>query len=91
MKYNRAGEEYQNDKDKLVFAELLEGSKQTVYTVLTYNNTLYDPLGADSNRESKLPLMLRRTSKKTFDAYIKYLKTNNRIFITKAQRSFIDG
>tara|TARA_B100000497_G_C7374882_1_gene241013 strand:- start:61 stop:336 length:276 start_codon:yes stop_codon:yes gene_type:complete len=91
MKYNRSGEEYKQGKDKIVFAEVLEGSRQTVYTVITYNNTLYDPLGADSNRESKLTLALKRTSKKTFDAYIKYLKTNNRIFITKAQRSFIDG
>jgi hypothetical protein len=90
MKYNRNGEEY-SDEDILIFAEKLEGSRQTVFSVLTHNNNLYDPLGADSNRESNLILSLRNTNEDTFKSYIKYLKTNSRIYITKAQRSFLNG
>ncbi len=90
MKYNRNGEEY-SDEDILIFAEKLEGSRQTVFSVLTHNNNLYDPLGADSNRESNLILSLRNTNEDTFKFYMKYLKTNSRIYITKAQRSFLNG
>lgn len=90
MKYNRQGEQYE-EKDGVVFAEKIEGSQQIIFNVLTYNNNLYDPLGADSNRESNLNLALRKTNEDTFKAYIKYLKTNSRIYITKAQRSFLNG
>ena len=90
MKYNRQGGQYE-EKDGVVFAEKIEGSQQIIFNVLTYNNNLYDPLGADSNRESNLNLALRKTNEDTFKAYIKYLKTNSRIYITKAQRSFLNG
>tara|TARA_B100001778_G_C18369732_1_gene530209 strand:- start:469 stop:744 length:276 start_codon:yes stop_codon:yes gene_type:complete len=91
VKYNRNGEEYSVDTDSLVFAEQLEGSRQTVFSVLTHNNNLYDPLGADSNRESNLNLVLSKTNEDAFKSYMKYLKTNSRIYITKAQRSFLNG
>lgn len=90
MKYNRQGEQYE-ETDGVVFAEKVEGSQQILFSVLTHNNNLYDPLGADSNRESNLNLVLRRTNEDAFKAYIKYLKTNSRIYITKAQRSFLNG
>ena len=89
MKYNKLGQEA-DDGDK-VFAEELDGSAQTVYYVLTYNNVIYDPLGPDSNRESKLNTQLKRTSANTFNSYIKYLQTKNRIYITQATRSFMNG
>lgn len=89
MKYNKYGKEAQ-DGEK-VFAEYVDGSKQKVYSVLTYNNALYDPLGTDSHRESKLNTALKRTTKQTFDYYLHYLKDRNKIYITRAQRSFING
>lgn len=89
MKYNKQGQEA-NSTDP-VFAETLDGSVQKIYRVLTYNNMLYDPLGTDSHREKVLNMVLKKTTKQTFDYYINYLKDKNRIYITRAQRSFIDG
>lgn len=89
MKYNRHGDEaLDNDK---VFAEHIDGSRQNVYYVLTYNNSLYDPKGPESHRERVLNHSLRKTSKKTFEYYINYLQTNNPIYLRRAERSFIDG
>lgn len=87
--YNKHGEVVA-DTDK-VFAEIVNGTRQKVYYVLTYNNTLYDPLGPDSNRESNLNTELKKTNKQTFDYYMHYLKDRNRLYITRAQRSFING
>ena len=40
MKYNKYGETAQ--EGEAVFAEKIEGTKQYVHRVLTYNNSLYD-------------------------------------------------
>ena len=89
MKYNKNGKEAQTD-DK-VFAETKQGSAQTVYYVLTYNNSLYDPLGTDSHREKTLKTTLKKTDKATFDYYRHYLEERNKVYITRAQRSYING
>jgi len=89
MKYNKYGQEAQEGEK--IFAEYVDGSRQKVYSVLTYNNSLYDPLGTDSHRESKLNTVLKKTTKQTFDYYIHYLQDRNKIYITRAQRSFING
>ena len=89
MKYNKHGEEAVDGE--AVFAEKIEGSRQYIHRVLTYNNALYDPLGTDSHREKTLNTVLKQTDKATFDYYLHYLKDRNRIYITRAQRSFING
>jgi hypothetical protein len=89
MKYNKVGQETQGDEK--VFAEVVEGSVQKLYRVLTFNNVLYDPLGTDSHREKTINTVLKKTDKATFDYYMHYLKDRNRIYITRAQRSYIDG
>lgn len=89
MNYNKFGQE-SNEKDK-VFAKTIDGKIKKIYYVLTYNNLVYDPLGPDSNREANLNTVLKPTSKQTFDYYMKYLQSNNRLYITKAQRSYING
>tara|TARA_A100001201_G_scaffold128629_1_gene113727 strand:+ start:3282 stop:3551 length:270 start_codon:yes stop_codon:yes gene_type:complete len=89
MKYNKNGNEA--SENDTVFAECVDGSVQKVYYVLTHNNALYDPLGTDAHRENSINKKLKTTSKQTFDYYLHYLKDKNRIYITRAQRSFIDG
>jgi hypothetical protein len=89
MKYNKKGTEAQEGEK--VFAESVDGSAQKVYRVLTHNNALYDPLGTDSHREKTLSTALKKTDKATFDYYMHYLKDGNKIYITRAQRSFING
>jgi hypothetical protein len=34
---------------------------------------------------------LKKTSQKTLNSYLEYLRTNNKIYITQAQRSYING
>lgn len=89
MKYNKKGQPI--DVGQKVFAEHIDGVKQKVYYVLTYNNIIYDPLGPDSNRESSLRTELKKTNEDSFFAYLSYLQSNNRIYMTKAQRSYLNG
>jgi len=87
--FNKKGQPAKGE-DK-VFAYLNNGSQQIVAKVLTYNNLLYDPLGADSNRENNLDTKLRKVDAKVFGSYVKYLQTNNKLFFTHAQRLFNNG
>jgi hypothetical protein len=93
--FNRTGDNPVDDKDR-VFAKFLKvelgnGDVQKKYFVLTYNNAPYDPNGIDSHREKTLNMQLKTTSQKTFDYYVAYLKARNPIYMTKAQRSYING
>lgn len=93
--FNKFGDPISSEKDK-VFAKYLKielgnGDVQKKYFVLTYNNIPYDPSGIDSHRESTLSMKLKTVSQTTFDSYVLYLKTRNPIYMTKAQRSFING
>lgn len=92
--YNRSGQLSEN-KEK-IFARYTEivlskGDKQKRYFIMTHNNVPYDPLGIDSHRERNLRTELKTVSKQTFDYYLLYLKTRNILYMTRAQRSFING
>jgi|694.fasta_scaffold03072_11 hypothetical protein len=81
-------------KDK-VFAKFTEttlnnGVKQLKYLIATYNNSPYDPKGTDSHREATLEIKLKSVSKSVFDYYMLYLKTKNALYMTRAQRSYIN-
>lgn len=93
--YNRVGEETENSKDKAFAKEslipLATGGMQQKWFITTHNNVPYDPHGIDSHRESKLTTRLKSVSKTTFDYYILYLKTRNLLYMTRTQRSFING
>ena len=47
-------------------------------------------MGINSNRENFLETKLKRVSKDTFDFYLIYLQTNNSIYLTRANRRFIN-
>lgn len=84
------------DESERVFAKTIitnigEGILQTKYAILTFNNQPYDPYGADSHRESNLRLEYKPVSQQTHNYYISYLKTKNSLYMTRAQRSFING
>lgn len=68
----------------------VEASVSTVYYVLTHTGTLLDPMGPYSKRQRNLDTKMKRVSKGTFDLYLTYLKTNNSIYLTKAQRGFLN-
>jgi hypothetical protein len=89
IEYNRNGV-HALDGEK-IFAKTVVGSKQPNFFVLTWNNSIYDPLGVDSHRENLIRTELKKTSQKTLNSYLEYLRTNNKIYITQAQRSYING
>jgi hypothetical protein len=64
--------------------------KSATYYVKTHQATLFDPNGPYGRRGRTLDTELKRVSKNTFDFYITYLKTNNSIYMTKAQRGFLN-
>lgn len=93
--YNRSGSE-KVERHQRVFASyekfsLTEDRSKIVYKVLCLNNSLYDPLGGDSHRESTLDLKLKEVNRETFEYYLKYLRKNNAIYLTRASRSFINA
>ena len=66
-----------------------EKTKETYY-IKTYQSTLFDPLGPYGRRERSLDTQVKKVSKNTFDNYLIYLKTNNSVYLTKAQRGFLN-
>ena len=87
--FNKNGTHVASTKEK-VFAKIVESEKNNQYFIKTYNNEIYDPMGLNSNRERFLQTKLRRVSKDTFDFYLIYLQTNNSIYLTRANRRFIN-
>jgi|TARA_R110000744_G_scaffold177267_2_gene296002 hypothetical protein len=63
---------------------------QKLYLVKVLQSNLYDPIGTYSNRRRYLESSFKKVSKDTFDFYMMYLKTNNSIYLTKAQRGFLN-
>lgn len=76
---------------QVVKSNKLDGSCTKKYYVLTLNNSIYDPRGVDSSREKSLNLILKPTNQSTFDFYIMYLQTKNSLYMTHAQRGYING
>lgn len=87
--FDKIGEITSNPKEKN-FAKVVVDKGRASYYIRTYQNMPYDPLGAYSRREIFQDTKMDRVSKNTFDFYIMYLKSNNSIYMTKAQRGFIN-
>jgi hypothetical protein len=95
VKINKIGRPFNNDTE-LAFAKMFttsvgNGSTQIKHTILTYNNQPYDPYGTDSHRESRLNLVPKTVNSETYNYYVSYLKTKNSLYMTRTQRSFING
>lgn len=93
--YNKSGSLLNNEKEK-TFAKFTEtklkqGDYQKKYYITVHNNAPYDPYGIDSHREDKIRTNLKTVSKQTFEYYILYLKTRNLLYMTRTNRSFING
>ena len=82
--------EQKTNKDcygKIVYVDGVEYS----YHIKILESNVYDPLGAYSNRRRYLQAAFKKVSEKTFNFYMMYLKTNNSIYLTRAQRGFINN
>lgn len=67
-----------------------EGEAKVTFYIRTHQAALFDPNGPYGRRERTLDTKMKQVSKNTFDFYITYLKTNNSIYLTKAQRGFLN-
>lgn len=92
--FNKNGEDQTEQKESF-FAKIVGksvGNKpSTCYYIRVHDSTLFDPTGTNSFRVKYLDTKMRKVSKTAFDYYMIYLKTKNSIYLTKAQRSFLDG
>lgn len=87
--FNKKGLTTVNAREK-VFAKKVDSTKDSHYFIITHSNQIYDPMGIDSTREKFLETKLKRVTKDTFDFYLIYLQTNNSIYLTRANRRFIN-
>lgn len=90
-KYGNVSEDEKHVFAQVVKSNKLDGSCTKKYFVLTHNNSIYDPRGVDSSREKSINLILKQANQQTFDFYIMYLQTKNSLYMTHAQRSYING
>ena len=92
--FNKNGELKSEQKEGF-FAKVVEkviGNKpSTCYYIRVHDSTLFDPTGTNSFRVKYLDTKMRKVSKTAFDYYMIYLRTKNSIYLTRAQRSFLDG
>jgi signal peptidase I len=90
---DRTGQDIQDEKKAFAKSVVIDlgDTNQIKYFVRTHNNVPYDPNGPYSHRETYLRTELKNVSKETFESYVTYLKTRNKLYMTKAQRSFING
>jgi hypothetical protein len=92
---NKVGRPVEKDSElifaKSMFTQSENGISNKKYAILVLNNQPYDPYGVDSHRESKLRLELKNVNYGTYSYYVSYLKTKNSLYMTRSQRSFING
>ena len=76
---------------KSLSINLGNGKTQNKYFVRIFNSVPLDPFGPEAGREIWNRTELKPVSGTTFENYNNYLLTRNRIFLTKTNRSYIDG
>ena len=90
MSFNKQGEKVSSEKEEF-FAKIIGNNRSQFYYIRTHEGILFDPSGMNSYRVKFVDTKMRKVSKVTFDFYMIYLKTKNNIYLTRAQRSFLDG
>ncbi len=94
MFYDNHGTLTQEDQKifaKFVDINLGQGKNQKQYYIRTYNNLPFDPIGPESRRDIWRRTELKQVNESAFSFYLRYLQTRNSIYMTKTQRSYING
>lgn len=92
--YDKAGKETKIDERsvcKTVKTTGVNERAETKYYVNTLNGILYDPYGVDSNKKTSMMFKAKEVNSKTFEYYLMYLRNRNNLYMTRAQRSFINA
>lgn len=79
--------------------EITDGIEEKIFSkevnnrcfIRTFNNVPLDPFGPEAGRQIWNRTELKPVSKTTFENYNNYLVTRNRLFLTKTNRSYING
>lgn len=87
--FNKNGAPVRSDKENIFAKIVVSQNDKSNYFINTYKNEIFDPIGINSKRKN-LETKLKRVSKETFDFYLIYLQTNNSIYLTRANRRFIN-
>ena len=91
--FDRTGDSIEEEKKYKIshYAKIIrveDGNES--YFARTHQGGLFDPNGPYGKREKFIDTKIKKISKSTFDFYMTYLKTNNSIYLTKAQRGFLN-
>tara|TARA_Y100000361_G_C11147284_1_gene338821 strand:- start:544 stop:891 length:348 start_codon:yes stop_codon:yes gene_type:complete len=80
--------------DKAIAKRVDSSSGSCTYYIKYGRNELLDPHQADSSyaatRRQSHMYKFKKVSKATFDSYIKYLESKNRLYFTKARRFLME-
>lgn len=91
--YNKRGSETLDEQESIAQVLYKLNGKTSKpdrkYFIYTVNGSIYDPNGVDGNKKKNMTFLLKQVGQEIFDFYILYLTTNNPIYLTRAQRSFI--
>lgn len=91
--FNIQGKETETENQvfsKSISINLGEEQVQNKFFIRTFNNMPLDPLAYNSDR-IWARTELKPVSEATFGYYNNYLSTKNKLFLTKTNRSFING
>ena len=91
--FDRTGNSIEDEKRYAVshYAKIITTSTgERSYFARIHQSHLFDPNGPYGKREKFIETKIKKVSKSTFDFYMTYLKTNNSIYLTKAQRGFLN-
>lgn len=91
--YDKRGNE--TNEESLAVSQCLceilpDGSETKTYYIFTLNGNLYNPIGVDSSQKRRTTMSLKKVDQQTFDYYMMYIQTNNSLYLTRAQRRFIN-
>lgn len=91
--FDRTGNSIDDEKKYKLshYAKVITKSNgDQTHFIRTHQSVPFDPNGPYGKREKYIDTKIRRVSRGTFDYYMTYLKTNNSIYLTKAQRGFLN-
>lgn len=90
--FNRNGERVEKDQKKQkIYAKILVNNNASTYYICTHKNLLYNPSSVIESREKYSETTFKKVSKDIFDFYMIFLTTKKNIYMTKAQRIFLNG
>jgi hypothetical protein len=88
--FDKRGEDVLSPRETAFAKTLSKSGGKPIYFILTYENNPLDPWGMYKNKSRDIKAGLKQVTKSTFDFYMLFLKTRNSLYLTRANRSFIN-